>query len=178
MSTKVPFKGTSKEYIGDDKEGGIIHETVKETIIQCCRQLKKRIHQQTLLKEQEERKKNLFKYVPNVSRAIFSTLQMIVENKSDQEIRKHSLLLQLNQKKLNEKSLSKALETYIQKIDADAAIEFASSQGSHKQATEDVFIPLNDLSTSTRCIKNEATGVYIILPNELKVEFSKANKSS
>jgi len=29
VSTKVPFKGTSKEYIGDDKEGGVIHDTVK-----------------------------------------------------------------------------------------------------------------------------------------------------
>jgi DNA topoisomerase VI subunit B len=41
VSTKIPFKGTSKEYIGDDN--GPLHLAIKHAISQCCVQLKKEV---------------------------------------------------------------------------------------------------------------------------------------
>jgi uncharacterized protein YjcR len=138
---------------------------VKDAITQCCRQLKKRIHQQALDKEQEERKKNMFKYIPNVSRAIFSTLQMISETKSKQENQSNPILQQVTQKKLTEKSLSKSLETFIQKVDADAALEYASSQGSQKAGSEHIFLGSIALEDATRYVQSESGGFRILFPS-------------
>jgi DNA topoisomerase VI B subunit len=73
VSTKIPFKGTSKEYIGDDK--GVLHKSVKHCIQQCAIQLKKRIMTHKADKTRADRVKNLNKYIPDVSRAVFGVLE-------------------------------------------------------------------------------------------------------
>lgn len=60
VSTKVPFKGTGKEYIGDDIEE--IATAVKGAIMACCNQLKSKITRQLAMRDQAQRKKNLKRY--------------------------------------------------------------------------------------------------------------------
>ncbi|XP_043691416.1 DNA topoisomerase 6 subunit B isoform X2 [Telopea speciosissima] len=59
VSTKIPFKGTGKEYIGDDISE--IASAVKYSIQQCCVQLKSKIVKKIQAREQQERKRNLSK---------------------------------------------------------------------------------------------------------------------
>ncbi|XP_021728921.1 DNA topoisomerase 6 subunit B-like isoform X2 [Chenopodium quinoa] len=59
VSTKIPFKGTGKEYIGDDISE--IASAVKYAIQQCCIQLKSKIVKRIQAREQQERKRNMSK---------------------------------------------------------------------------------------------------------------------
>jgi DNA topoisomerase VI B subunit len=72
VSTKIPFKGTSKEYIGDDH--GILHKCVKQALQQCCVQLRKKIVKRAAKRKNSERKEQLLKHVPNVAQALMSVL--------------------------------------------------------------------------------------------------------
>lgn len=59
VSTKIPFKGTSKEYIGNDVEE--LQKAVRKAIIGCCQQLRVTLAKNLSEKEEKERKKNLCK---------------------------------------------------------------------------------------------------------------------
>jgi DNA topoisomerase VI B subunit len=54
VSTKVPFKGTGKEYIGDDITE--IQHSVKRVIQSCCQQLKAHLMKRNALRDVKERK--------------------------------------------------------------------------------------------------------------------------
>jgi hypothetical protein len=73
VSTKIPFKGTSKEYIGDDNVD--IAEAVDRAIRACAIQLKGKISRAQAAKEKRARKKVLQRYIPDVSRAIAGCLK-------------------------------------------------------------------------------------------------------
>ncbi|KAL7574224.1 hypothetical protein ACA910_012481 [Epithemia clementina (nom. ined.)] len=72
VSTKIPFKGTSKEYIGDDATE--IQQSVKRALQACCQQLRVHLTKRNALKEAKERKSRLAKYIPDVSRSIMGIL--------------------------------------------------------------------------------------------------------
>jgi len=72
VSTKVPFKGTSKEYIGDDATA--IQQSVKRALQSCCQQLRAHLVKRNALKDAQTRKSRLNKYVPDVSRSLFGIL--------------------------------------------------------------------------------------------------------
>jgi len=72
VSTKIPFKGTSKEYIGDDATE--IQLSVKRALQLCCQQLRARLTKRNALKDAKERKSRLAKYVPDVGRSLFGIL--------------------------------------------------------------------------------------------------------
>lgn len=57
VSTKIPFKGTSKEYIGDDVTE--VQASVKRALLGCCNQLKVNLARHLALKGDAERKKIL-----------------------------------------------------------------------------------------------------------------------
>ncbi|KAG0600569.1 hypothetical protein M758_11G044100 [Ceratodon purpureus] len=59
VSTKIPFKGTGKEYIGDDISE--IAVAVKSALQNCCIQLKAKLVRQQQAKERQQRKRNLSK---------------------------------------------------------------------------------------------------------------------
>ena len=81
VSTKVPFKGTGKEYIGDDIPE--VQAAVKRAIERCCLQLKAKIARQKALADEKEKRKNLTKYIPDVSRALFGMLETISKEAED-----------------------------------------------------------------------------------------------
>jgi DNA topoisomerase-6 subunit B len=72
VSTKIPFKGTSKEYIGDDNTE--IAEAVDKAIRACALQLKGKIVRAQVAKERRARKKVLSRYIPDCARAIAAML--------------------------------------------------------------------------------------------------------
>lgn len=72
VSTKIPYKGTGKEYIGDDIE--VISASVKRALQSCCQQLRTYLQKRNALKNQQERKSRLTKYIPDVTRALYELL--------------------------------------------------------------------------------------------------------
>lgn len=74
VSTKIPFKGTSKEYIGDDNVE--IAEAVDRAIRACATQLKGKITRAQAAKERRARKKVLSRYIPDCARAIAAMLEV------------------------------------------------------------------------------------------------------
>ncbi|KAL9256415.1 DNA topoisomerase 6 subunit B-like protein [Drosera capensis] len=67
VSTKIPFKGTGKEYIGDD---------ISEI---ACAQLKSKIVKKIQAREQQERKRNLSSYIPDAANAIYDVLKEMAQ---------------------------------------------------------------------------------------------------
>jgi DNA topoisomerase VI subunit B len=72
VSTKIPYKGTGKEYIGDDITE--ISVSVKRALQQCCQQLRTHLQKRNALRDQKERRSKLTKYIPDVSRSLFDLL--------------------------------------------------------------------------------------------------------
>lgn len=81
VSTKIPFKGTSKEYIGDDATE--IQLSVKRALQSCCQQLRARLSKRNALKDAKERKSRLVKYVPDVGRSLFGILDAMRKRQAD-----------------------------------------------------------------------------------------------
>lgn len=73
VSTKIPYKGTGKEYIGDDLEE--IQQSVKRALQGCCQQLRVHLTKRNNLLDLKQRKSKLVKYVPDVGRALFGLLE-------------------------------------------------------------------------------------------------------
>jgi DNA topoisomerase-6 subunit B len=73
VSTKIPYKGTGKEYIGDDITE--ISTSVKRALQTCCQQLRTHLQKRNALRDQKERKSRLTKYIPDVTRALHGLLQ-------------------------------------------------------------------------------------------------------
>jgi len=82
VSTKVPFKGTGKEYIGDDITE--IQLSVKRALQSCCQQLRTHLAKRNALRDQRERRSRLVKYIPDVSRSIFGILDTMRKRKLDE----------------------------------------------------------------------------------------------
>ena len=72
VSTKVPYKGTGKEYIGDDITE--ISASVKRALQTCCQQLRTHLQKRNALRDQKERKSRLSKYIPDVTRSLYELL--------------------------------------------------------------------------------------------------------
>jgi DNA topoisomerase VI subunit B len=83
VSTKIPFKGTSKEYIGDDATE--IQQSVKRALQSCCQQLRVHLQKHHAIKDAKERKSRLAKYIPDVGRSLFAILQGMRERHGELE---------------------------------------------------------------------------------------------
>ena len=82
VSTKVPFKGTGKEYIGDDITE--IQQSVKRALQSCCQQLRAHLAKRNALRDVKERKSRLLKYIPDVSRSLFGILEGMQKRKLEE----------------------------------------------------------------------------------------------
>lgn len=88
VSTRIPFKGTSKEYIGDDVIE--IQHSVKRALIGCCQQMKGKLAESMAKKNVFEKQKTLLKYIPDVSRSLIGVMQHV---KNEGRIPEHSISL-------------------------------------------------------------------------------------
>ena len=160
VSTKIPFKGTSKEYIGD--ENAEIAEAVDKAIKQCAVQLRGKIVRAQALKDRRARKKALTKYIPDCCNAIFTMLASSADADAlpferIDNYNKDEMLWPVDiewEKEATEKArtreitaeiLQKRLEECVEKIDNEEALEF-SMQNNKEGLKQDVFLnPLNPL---------------------------------
>lgn len=72
VSTRIPFKGTGKEYIADDAEA--LQRSVRKAIMACGVQLRAKLARKAAARERAARRRNLARYVPDVARALVAML--------------------------------------------------------------------------------------------------------
>mmetsp|Transcript_14145 Transcript_14145/g.21163 ORF Transcript_14145/g.21163 Transcript_14145/m.21163 type:complete len:411 (+) Transcript_14145:1065-2297(+) len=81
VSTRIPFKGTSKEYIGDDVTE--IQSSVRRALMGCCQQMRMHLAESLARRDVHERRKALLKYIPDISRAVVGVAQKIRDREDD-----------------------------------------------------------------------------------------------
>uniref|UniRef100_A0A1D1YNR4 DNA topoisomerase 6 subunit B n=1 Tax=Anthurium amnicola TaxID=1678845 RepID=A0A1D1YNR4_9ARAE len=117
VSTKIPFKGTGKEYIGDDISE--ISSAVKSAIQQCCLQLKSKIAKKLEARERQERKRNLTRYIPDASRAIFEVLNEMKPGKR-QRAEDDELIKKVISQEITETTFREKLRQHVEQDDKSA----------------------------------------------------------
>jgi len=155
VSTKVPFKGTGKEYIGDDIEE--IQVAVRSALMSCAAQLRVKLMRAQALRARADRRKNLIKYVPDVVRALLGSFKSMADRRAGggggggeeeeeglvDSVPKSSFTPLISRKrsrdkvtamqgeysagKLTEVSLSAGLMDAVNKADVDVALEHAAA---------------------------------------------------
>lgn len=149
VSTKIPFKGAGKEYIGDDVEEMV--GAVKQAIQQCCVQLKTKITRALAAREQKQRKRNLLKYIPNTCAAIWSVLEAMSGNAAQPGPKKarleeqHALMARLRRKELDRAQLEAKLTEHVERIDTDLVLEYQVQLGMAGSSKTDLqLVPRTD----------------------------------
>lgn len=142
VSTKIPFKGTGKEYIGDDITE--IATAVKYAIQQCCIQLKSKIVKKMQAREQQERKRNLSKYVPNAAGAVYDVLKEMAQShalkRKRYEDEDADLLDKVSARLITKDMLTEKLSQHVEKVDYEMALEFATQRGVSEEPREAIYI--------------------------------------
>jgi len=152
VSTKIPFKGTSKEYIGED--GASLTDSVRYALGQCCSQLKQKIVKAAALSERQNRKKKLTMYIGDVSNAVFNVMSAIVDPTEDEagdpieNARKRlklsdehiKVLKDVKAKAVTLEEIRNKLETHIDQVDYEQALEYVASHGIEGKNREDIFV--------------------------------------
>ncbi|GAQ84737.1 topoisomerase [Klebsormidium nitens] len=141
VSTKIPFKGTGKEYIGDDIPE--IAAAVKQALQQCCLQLKSKIVRQQQARERQQRKRNLARYIPDVTRAVFEVLDTIADSKrrrTELPPGDAALLEKVVSEEVTEETLRQKLTQHVEQVDNEMALEYAAQTGKVETAPETIFL--------------------------------------
>ncbi|MBA0728720.1 hypothetical protein Golax_001599 [Gossypium laxum] len=142
VSTKIPFKGTGKEYIGDDISE--IASAVKSAIQQCCIQLKSKIVKKMQAREQQERKRNLSKYIPDASNAVYEVLQEMAKSHASKKRRYEEgdadILQKVSDHLITKETLYEKLTQHVEKVDYEMALEYATQTGVREEPREDIYL--------------------------------------
>ncbi|KAH0998012.1 hypothetical protein GBA52_021876 [Prunus armeniaca] len=160
VSTKIPFKGTGKEYIGDDITE--IASAVKSAIQQCCIQLKTKIVKKIQAREQQERKRSLSMYADNAATAAYNVLEAMEKSRASKkqryedkdaemhkEILTHSTVRKETLRELYEEisagaitkeMLREKLLQHVEQVDYEMALEYATHSGVSEEPREAIFI--------------------------------------
>ncbi|KAJ4755073.1 DNA topoisomerase 6 subunit B [Rhynchospora pubera] len=150
VSTKIPFKGTGKEYIGDDITE--ISSAVKAAIKQCCSQLKSKIVKKLQARERQERKRNLNRYIPDACRAVMEVMEQIAnEDEGSKRHKKYEkddedLIKKVASEQVTEVTLRDCLTQHVEQVDYEMALEYATQSGVSEEPREDIY--LNSLEGS------------------------------
>ncbi|KAK4534499.1 hypothetical protein CDCA_CDCA02G0524 [Cyanidium caldarium] len=151
VSTKCPFKGTGKEYIGADAEP--IQKAVRHAIMQCCQQLRIKLLRHVAMRDRYERKRRLAKYAPNVSRAIYQVLQLMADasRQAPEDAAggapETQLLQQVRTGMVTEQVLQHRLLRHVEETDQDDAVQRAASGGREAVSTRNVFFGIEQATT-------------------------------
>ncbi|KAJ9697907.1 hypothetical protein PVL29_007152 [Vitis rotundifolia] len=142
VSTKIPFKGTGKEYIGDDISE--IASAVKSSIQQCCIQLKSKIVKKIQARVQQERKRNLSKYIPDATGAIYDVLremaQLHASKKKRYEDEDADVLRKVSTHSITKQTLSEKLARHVEQVDYEMALEYATQSGVSEEPREAIYL--------------------------------------
>jgi hypothetical protein len=150
VSTKIPYKGTGKEYIGDDITE--ISVSVKRTLQSCCQMLRTHLQKRNALRDRQERKGKLCKYIPDVSRSLFalldSTRRRHLESSSEDSSPRKRL-----------KSDESKVETMIDRLVRGDITEAIIKQNLEKSVDVQSFLDHEDLENKTQ--KNTGIPLYL-----------------
>ncbi|KAM7497260.1 hypothetical protein LguiA_021674 [Lonicera macranthoides] len=142
VSTKIPFKGTGKEYIGDDISE--IASAVKTSIQQCCIQLRSKIVKKIHAREQQERKRNLSKYIPDATGAIYDVLKEMTQMHASKKIKYDGedaeLLRKVAARLITKETLREKLAQHVEQVDYEMALEYATQSGVKEEPRENIYI--------------------------------------
>jgi hypothetical protein len=152
VSTKIPFKGAGKEYVGDDIDEMVA--AVKAALQACGAQLRAKIARRMAAREQAQRRRNLTKYIPDACGALWGVLQTMAEAPPAQAGPKRRRLVEASRNggprgggggggegagtELLERvtrgtvtlaKLQSALAEHVERIDTDLALEYQVRQG-------------------------------------------------
>lgn len=133
VSTKIPFKGTGKEYIGDDAD--TIKAAVKRAITQCCIQLKAKLVRKAALKDAAERRKSIARYAPDVANAIAN----VFENMPEPSAEVADIAAKFSSREITRDSLKNFLVEHVDRFDKEQALEMAATTGRDEKALETVL---------------------------------------
>ncbi len=189
VSTKIPFKGTGKEYIGDDITE--IQTSVKRALQSCCQQLRSHLTKRNAMRDANQRKSRLVKYIPDATRSIIGILEEMKKRKLEsgddddegssprkiprsvretQRIEKEcsSIIQQLDDKEITEKIISDSLVEAIETHGASAEGASASSgdnkngKGSDSENAHPVYlVPMKKLEDASHDIHH---GLFTFRP--------------
>lgn len=143
VSTKIPFKGTGKEYIGDDITE--ISSAVKSAIQQCCLQLKSKIVKKLQARERQERKRNLTRYIPDASRALGSVLEVLAQQDDAKKRKCYSdedleILKKVASHEITEATFVEKIRHHVEQVDYEMALEYATQSGAREEPQESVYL--------------------------------------
>ncbi|KAL6204070.1 hypothetical protein ACLB2K_021339 [Fragaria x ananassa] len=142
VSTKIPFKGTGKEYIGDDITE--IASAVKSAIQHCCIQLKTKIVKNIQAREQKERKRNLSKYAENVAGAVCGVLKQMQQIQASKKRRyddkEAEVLKKLSTGMITKEMVKEKLVQHVEQLDSEMAMEFAANSGVSEEPRECIYL--------------------------------------
>lgn len=142
VSTKIPFKGTGKEYIGDDITE--IASAVKSAIQHCCIQLKTKIVKNMQAREQKERKRNLSKYAENVAGAVCGVLKQMQQIQASKKKRYNDkeaeVLEKLSTGMITKQMVKEKLVQHVEQVDSEMAMEFAANSGVSEEPRESIYL--------------------------------------
>lgn len=150
VSTKIPFKGTGKEYIGDDITE--IASAVKSALQQCCNQLKTKIVKKLQARERQDRKRNITRYIPDATRAVMEVLSEMADDHASKR-RKYigetaELLDKLASEDITESTFTENLAQHVEQVDYEMALEYATQSGINDEPREEIY--LNPLDGSEK----------------------------
>ncbi|XWS28256.1 hypothetical protein CRYUN_Cryun25bG0050900 [Craigia yunnanensis] len=150
VSTKIPFKGTGKEYIGDDISE--IASAVKSAIQQCCIQLKSKIVKKMQAREQQERKRNLSKYIPDATNAMYDVLKEMAKLHASKKKRYEEgdadILQKVSDQLITKETLKEKLTQHVEKVDYEMALEYATQSGVSEEPREDIYLQSLDAKSN------------------------------
>lgn len=124
VSTKVPFKGTGKEYIGDDADS--IKVAVKRALTQCCIQLKSKLVRRAAIKDAADRKQSIIKYAPDVANALAKVFESVGDD-ADADVA--DVVRSFATKSVTRDSLKNKLIEHVEQFDKEQALEYATTAG-------------------------------------------------
>lgn len=175
VSTKVPFKGTGKEFIASDINE--ISTSVKRALQSCCQQLRTHLQKRNAIRDQKERKSRLAKYIPDVTRALIGLWGGIRKRRSDGDEgtgsprkkartnqsndRVNTLLKKLEKGTISENSINEGLRRAIDDQNLIQIQEEAKAKTRLQRPS--YLIPLVNTNTDERTIQHELFTFY--LPN-------------
>ncbi|KNC53140.1 DNA topoisomerase 6 subunit B [Thecamonas trahens ATCC 50062] len=172
VSTHIPFKGTGKEYIGNDATP--IKAAIKAALRKCCISLKKKIATRGVDKAKVDRKRKLAKFIPDVSRAMHGMLATMADERATKKPRGLSaaddaLLDAVASGAVTVGTLETKLRTHIDKADAEGAFQFVAKNVSRKSEAVPLSfrpVPLDSLPD----VAFSKRGLVLRLSSQLRAE--------
>lgn len=139
VSTKIPFKGTGKEYIGNDVIE--IKTSVKRAIMGCCQQLKPKLHNNINKREREQRMKILLKYSKTLTDSLCGIINMSIEKDPNVTAKVNEYKEKIKNKTFSNEILLNKFNETIKEYNAKMLMDYYNDT-TGKRITDNMYIYL------------------------------------